>query len=556
MNLLTTFDLLILMLYFGIIIWIGMHFARSQKSSEGYFATKKKIPGWIVALSMFAATLSCFTFIGFPGWTYRHDLQIILREYMAIIAVIICTLFAIRIYRSVVKISVFEYLEARFGYFARFYSSFGMIIGAPIGIGLLLYILCLALHGLTGISMILLISVIGVLTLIYTMWGGIEGCIYTEAIHGAMFIGSGLITLLYLLFFSSPQGPAEILEVAHQGGRLRIIDPTFNLHEPTLYMFIWVGFFSFLGSFGGSPHMVQRYLIAPSHKEANLTTWLSLLCCLITWAVFMSIGVLLWAFYQMHPDRLALPDMEPDAIFPYFMGHELPTGIAGLILAGLLASGLSGISSGLNSISACVQSDFYDRLVKNKDPRHRLVVSKTIVLVLGTLATFVALLLTLWEGGVMKFAADIIASIISPLLAGGLLAIFILGLGTRRTSRRGMNAGIIAGILFSLWAITTNPASPLGAITAPYLSFLPAYNIHMWWLAGLSSLFVVIFSYLLSLMIDPGWLAPKELTIYGHAIWGGGKDAAAPGSPAPGEVSLPATSGQQTRVDQNNGSGS
>jgi SSS family solute:Na+ symporter len=517
-NLLSLLDLVILAAYFILVAWLGMRQARSKQSADDYFVAKRRIPGWVMGLSMFAATLSSFTFIGFPGWTYRHDMQILLREYMSIFAIAVCSLFIIPIYRAVVRVSVFEYLERRYGYFARYYSSLGIVVGSPVGVGVLLYVLCLALNGLTGLPLLWLILAIGVGTLLYTVRGGIEACIYTEAIHGAMFIGTGLLTLVFLLFFAVPGGFEQIVSVASAGGKFRVVDPTFNLHQPTVFIFLWVGLFHFLSNYSAQPYVVQRYLAAPSLKQAVRGSWLSVACCLVTWATFMSIGSLLWAFYQINPGRLGNPNIEPDAIFPYFMGRELPTGMAGLILAGLLASGMSGISSALNSTAACVQSDFYERLTHNTNPRRRLFVSRLSVIVLGTFSIVIALLLMYWKGGVVQFAADVISSILGPIVGGSLLAIFMLGLFTRRTSAGGLYTGMAVGILFSIWAVATNPDNPIGKLTGPHLDFLPTYRWHIWMLFGLTNLIVLTVGYLASVLVFRGHQADPELTVYGYDI--------------------------------------
>ena len=508
-------DLLILVGYFCLVSWIGLRVARNQKNADTYFVTKKKIPGWIMGLSLFAATLSSFTFIGFPGWTYRHDMQIIVREYMSIVGMAVASIFVIPIYRSVVKMSVHEYLEYRYGYFARAYTSVGIVLITPVGIGVLLYVLCLALHGLTGISLPALILVIGLVTVVYTVWGGIEGCIYTEAINGAMFIGAGLLTLGYLLFFATEGGPREILQVASAGQKFKVAETDFDLTRPTLWLFIWVGFFHFINNYSGSPHVVQRYLVAPTYASAVKGSWLNVGCCLVTWFTFMSIGTLLWAFYQIHPERLA-GIKEIDSVFPYFMGSELPVGLAGLILAGLLASGIAGISSGINSTSACIQSDFYDRWAKGASPQRRLNFSKRCVFVLGAIGIGIALLLTLWEGGIVQFSADIIMATLGPVFGSGHLTVFFLGIFTRRTSKRGMYVGLVTAAAFALWAIFTNPLGPVGRYTSPHLDFLPGFHLHPWFLFGLANLTAFVTAYVASLILDPGKLAPKELTIFGR----------------------------------------
>ena len=129
----------------------------------------------------------------------------------------------------------------------------------------------------------------------------------------------------------------------------------------SLVVLLCFGFNYYLQKYTSDQTVVQRYLLSSSGKQASRALWISSVLIMFVWALFMIIGALLWTFYKIQPDLLPQALWtEPDKVFPYFIGHQLPAGITGLILAALLAATMSTLSSDLNSLAAILFDDYYN----------------------------------------------------------------------------------------------------------------------------------------------------------------------------------------------------
>jgi SSS family solute:Na+ symporter len=264
-----------------------------------------------------------------------------------------------------------------------------------------------------------------------------EGVVWTDVIQGGLMLLGGGIVIFFLMVVLSPDQIGEPLTHAWSNGKMRYIDFTFDPTAETIWVFAFAGLFHYLTKYTTDQTMVQRYLLAPSVKDATKGALLGIGCCYIAWFMFFGIGSMLWGFYDLHPGRL--PDYidKPDKVFPYFIGSELPVGITGLVLAGLFSSALSTISSDINCIGACVTSDFYDRFSKKATETKRLIVGKVSVLVSGILTVCFALIITRYEGGIVRLTMDV-GAYIGAIIAGGALAMFLLGFFTRRVTKQSM----------------------------------------------------------------------------------------------------------------------
>jgi SSS family solute:Na+ symporter len=227
---------------------------------------------------------------------------------------------------------------------------------------------------------------------------------------------------------------------------------------------------------------------------------------MFVWILFMTIGVLLWAFYRMQPDLLpvALWD-QPDEVFPYFIGHQLPAGLTGLILAGLMAATMSTLSSDLNSLGSVIVEDYYGRFKKNITDKQKLSFSRICVFATGVLAVLLAMAMTR-----IQSMADAAFHFVS-LVAGGVLGMYTLGLFTRRCSSRGLYVGIGIGILFVLWAYFTN-------VDPNPVSWLPSFPLHTLWIGLLGNCTVFISGLLFSYTLTPGYKADEKYTAFRKII--------------------------------------
>jgi SSS family solute:Na+ symporter len=214
-------------------------------------------------------------------------------------------------------------------------------------------------------------------------------------------------------------------------------------------------------------------------------------------------GCLLWVYYNVNPGLL--PDAvraKPDQVFAYFIGHQMPAGISGIILAGILAAAMSTIASDLNCLGAVLYDDFYIKLKKNATEGEKLWFSKLSVLASGALAILLAMALTKIESMVEA------AFSFSAIMQGGLMGLFALGFFTTRCSTRGVYAGLVVGVTFIVWATYTSTMS------VETLTWFPKYKIHIYWLGLLGNLVVFVSGYLFSLILTPGYQTDESLTVY------------------------------------------
>jgi SSS family solute:Na+ symporter len=513
-NLLTPLDAGAVLLYLVAVLWIGLRYSR-QEGADSYFLGHKKIPGWAVGISMFASILSSFTFIAFPGWAFDGNWAILLREFQMFTVLMVCGFWIIPIYRRVIRMSVYEYLEKRVGAFARLYISAGTIILTPLGNGVLLYVVSLALHSMTGWDMRAIILTLGLITFVYAFLGGIEAVVWTEVLQGLLFMGAGLVTVLFLIFWASPDSAGSLLGVAWEGGKFNLGSWEPSLSKETAWVFIVAGLVSAFAKFSRDPSMVQRYLLASDSKAAFRAALISTLCCVLTWTLFTMIGSLLWAYYQTYPDRMPTVALKGDEVFPYFMASAMPKGVTGFILAGLCASAMSGLAAALNTIGAVAVSDFYLRFARHPSERRQLLISRSVVTALAFLSLLCAWALTFWEGGIMRFVLNVLTQV-AALVVGGATGMFLLGLMTRRASPRGIYIGLVVGMLFTTWAILTgNPAiSDWMAAHVMLWDYMPRYSMHIWLVAFWADVVAFIFGFGASVLLDRGYRAPRELTVW------------------------------------------
>jgi SSS family solute:Na+ symporter len=499
---LTLIDWLIISAYFIFIVWLGARFRKKQKSSERYFLGKRNLPGWAVGISMFATIISSWAFIALPGKSFKNDMQYLMTISTIPISTFIAARYLIPLFRDKIKLSAYEYLEKRFGLPARVYGNVAFIIIHFGKMGAILYLLCLAISGMTGWDIFILITIVGMATITYTFFGGIEGVVWSDVTQGFLLLSGGIISLLYL-FFSVPGGPLYLLSEAYTAQKLKLISLQFDWHTVNVWVLLFFGFNFYLQKYSSDQTVVQRYLLSPTSKQASGALWISSLLIMLVWFLFMSIGALLWTFYSLKPGLLPEPLWtQPDSVFPYFIGHQLPVGVSGLILAALMAATMSTLSSDLNSLAAILYDDYYNKLRKDRTDVQRLFFSRMSVLITGLLAIVLAMWMTQ-----IKSMADAAFNFVS-LVAGGVLGMYLLGIFSKRCSKKGLYIGISIGVTFILWAYFSGPDQYV------YIRWLPKFPLHVLWIGLFGNVVVFVTGYLASLLISPGYKAEYSLTVY------------------------------------------
>jgi SSS family solute:Na+ symporter len=501
-NILTFLDWAIITIYFVFVILLGIRFGKRQISSENYFLGKRNFPGWAVGISMFATIISSWAFIALPGKAFKDDLQYLLVISTIPVSVLITVRFLIPLFREKIGLSAYEYLEKRFGFSARIYGNLTFIVTHFGKMGAILFLLCLAISGMTGWSVFILIAIVGITTIVYTLFGGIEGVVWTDVIQGLLLIGGGVVSLSFLLFFSSAES-GEIVRTAFNAGKFKLLTSEFSWQKLNVYILILFGFNFYLQKFVSDQTVVQRYLLSPSKREAARSLWLSTGLITLVWILFMTIGALLWSYYELNPTLL--PEsvrIKPDQVFPYFIASELPPGITGIILAGLIAATMSTLSSDLNSLASVLLEDYYKRWNKNRSDTEYLFLSRLTVLITGILSIFLAMAMTHIQS--MADAAFHFVSIV----AGGVMGMYFLGMMTRRTSSGALYIGIGISLIVVLWIYLTS------SIFTILPDWMPVLKLNTLWLGLISNILVFTIGLIVSLFWNKFYRAEYDLTIY------------------------------------------
>lgn len=451
-------DYLAIGIYLAITAGIGAWTARRQTSTAEYFVANRRIPAFAVGFALMATTISSVTFVAIPGSVFARNWWQMLYMSTALVVLIFVVRWVVPFYRRVVRLSAYEYLETRFGYAARLYGSAGFVLVRIADLGFTLYLTAVAVEVIAGWQIHWVVAGIGIFTLLYTVIGGIEAAIWTSVLQGIFLIG-GAILILGVLLFTPEGGPAAVLGAAWSEGKFNLGNfdwgwQTLYYDRATAWIFLLAGLLHFGRMYATEQSMVQRYLVARSDQAAKHGALIGVLTTVPVWFAFALVGACLWGFYQttgaVVPPEVAA---KPDTILPYFIATWLPAGLVGLILGALLSAAMSSVSADLNSVATVATQDYFARALPETSDRARLWFGRAAVLAGGLLSVAAALALTLTR----STAAYEVVVISVSVIAGGMLGLFALGFFTRRGTRAGAYAGILASLLFVGWATITGP---------------------------------------------------------------------------------------------------
>src|SRR5690606_27291889 len=215
------------------------------------------------------------------------------------LAAFVAVKFFIPLYRSIDSVSAYAYLETRFGPWARVYASSCYLLTQFARCGSILFLLALPLNALLGWDINSIIMVTGILVIFYSMMGGIQAVVWTDAVQGIILIG-GALACLAILIFSLPGGPAQFYEIASANSKFSLGSFDFNFSESTFWVVLIYGLFINLQNFGIDQNYVQRYITARSEKDAVFSTWLGALLYIPVSLFFFLIGTALFSYYTVY----------------------------------------------------------------------------------------------------------------------------------------------------------------------------------------------------------------------------------------------------------------
>ena len=479
-------DLIVFLIYMGGITLFGASFYSKNKSSSAFTLGNNNFPTWVVTMSIFATFVSSISFLGLPGNAYQTNWNAFVFSLSLPISAYMAVRFFVPIYRKLNSPSAYSFLEQKFGLWARVYVSACYLLTQLMRIGTILYLLALPVNALFGWDIMLIIGVTGLVVMGYSLLGGIQAVMWTDAIQGIVLIGGAMACLIYIAF-SMPEGPGQIITIANEYDKFSLGSFGSSLSESTFWVVLIYGIFINLQNYGIDQNYVQRYMASSSEAEAKRSAlWGGMLYLPVSMLFFM-IGTALFAYYQVFPDNLPLElhDLsKSDRVFPFFIVDVLPDGLTGLMIASIFAAGMSTISTGINSSATVVLVDYFQRFSRETFTEQK---SMRILYITTLLISLIGISIGFAMINV-KSALDAwwkLASVFS----GGMLGLFLLGAFVEKVSRKGAILGVILGVVLILWM----SLSPLLWTEGPTQAYASTFHSYLAIVFGTSVLFLTGF---------------------------------------------------------------
>ncbi|HTQ59094.1 MAG TPA: sodium:solute symporter [Candidatus Solibacter sp.] len=449
-------DLAIVIAYLLGVTALGMRFRRSKKEVAGtnreavsldYFLGGKTAPWWALAFSIVATETSTLTIIGTPAIAYAGNMTFIQLVFGYLIGRVLIVILLLPGYFRGQFLTAYALIEKRFGEKMRAVAASTFLITRAIAEGVRVSAIALVVSVVLGTSEHLAVVIVIALTILYTFEGGMTAVIWTDVAQLLLYITGSLFTF-GILIHRIPGGWTEVAQVAAAAGhKLQFLDFTFDI--TTKYTF-WSGLiggaFLTMASHGTDQTIVQRLLAARNEKDSRRALLTSGVIVLIQFTIFLLIGVLLYVFSQHTP--LLAPGARTDSILPLFLVREMPSGLAGLLLASIVAVAMSNASGSLNSLAASSVLDFSKLRGRSADSVKFLRLSRRMTLIWG---------LILMAFGFIKWGPLLEAGLtVASLPFGSLLGLFLLGTLDRKATATGALAGMFLGLatILCVWRYT------------------------------------------------------------------------------------------------------
>ncbi|WP_419803852.1 sodium:solute symporter family transporter [Terriglobus sp.] len=441
-----TFDLVLIAVYLIGITLFGLRFRNKEKSLSTYFLAGRTVPWWAIALSIVSAETSTLTIISVPGiafggnWTF---LQLVFGYMVG--RIVLCVLFLPRYFQGEM-FTAYQLIDRRFGPVLHKVTAGLFLLTRAAAEGVRVFAVSIVVGLAIGTNDIASIGIITALTVLYSFEGGMTAVIWTDVVQMILYI-AGTLVALFTLSGKVAGGWATIHAVTAAAGKLKLFDFTLNL--TTTYTF-WAGIlggaFLTMASHGTDQLMVQRLLAAKNLRESRTALLASGGVVLLQFTLFLLIGSGLYVFYGQHPEAQTVH--AADRIFPAFIVQQMPVGVAGLLIAAILAAAMSNLSAALNSLSSTTIVDFYLRLRPHSSERTRNLLSRTST-VLWALVLFAIAVYSVANGGKGHVVETGLS--IASVAYGSLLGVFLLGTLTRFATQSGAIIGMVVGFALNLF---------------------------------------------------------------------------------------------------------
>jgi SSS family transporter len=416
---------------------IAWYFGRRENDTRDYFIGGRKVPAAVACLSFVATEVSAVTIVSVPATAFAENWQYLQFFIGSAISRVFIAFLFIPVFYKFDCTTIYEFLNHRFGRMTQYAGSSFFFVTRLIASGVRLYAACLGVSVILGWSLAQSLMLFTLVSMLFIGFGGIKAVVWNGAYQAVMFYLVGICVIGWLLW-QIQGGISEVWRVAGEAGRLSLFNFDFNLNHPTTF---WAGtmnaFFVGLAVFGTDQELMQRLLTVKTRRSSQNAIMATIVASLPMTMLYLSIGTLLFVFYQQHTD-LSLPKYTKE-IFSHFTIHSLPMGLKGLVLAAIV---LASIDSPLSSLSSSFVTDIYKPLTAGRlSEHHYLWISRLGVIGFGIILAFIAYACRSVEN-ILWFAFQIIS-----ITGGSTLGVFLLGLLTKRRANR---ANVVAMIVSAL----------------------------------------------------------------------------------------------------------
>ncbi len=486
-------DWIVVVVYLVSMLGMGLYFYLREKrmSTSDFFVGGRTIPFWAVGISLYAANTSSISYIAIPAKAFETNWQYLTNNLVGVLGLMFVAVYIVPVLRRLDLMSVFSYLETRFHPVIRTLSSL-LYIAVQIGsrMSVILFLPSLAIATMTGIPVTWSILIMGVFTMIYTALGGMKAVVWTDFVQLIVKMG-GIAFAIGFIVYALDGGAAELFTIASAEDKMKLFDFSFDLTKATVWGFLFLVLFDVVLTFPKDQVLMQRVLSTKSDKDAGRSIWTFAAVTIPGGFMFYFVGTALYAYYKTHPERMN-PLLTIDATFPLFIAAELPMGIRGLIIAGILAAAMATLSSIMNSVATLASVDFYEKWVKNPNPKVSVRFAEAMTVVTGILGMSVAWLLSRYD---IHSLFDISIELFG-VLGGGFAGVYTLGMFTRRANWQGVSIGVAVSITLTMlaWSVSL---------------------VHPYFYLAISILLCIVLGYAASWLFPaPSRASLKGLTIY------------------------------------------
>jgi len=441
-------DFAVILFYLAGITWFGARFRTRQHNLKEYFLGGRSAPWWAIAFSIVSAETSTLTVIGTPALSFAGNLgflQVVLGYLFA--RMIIAWLFLPAYFRREM-FTAYELMRVRFGPRIRRLTAGTFLLLRALAEGVRVFAISLVISIILGTGETVSILVIVCLTLFYTFEGGMTAVIWTDVVQMVLYVG-GAVLSFWVLLHQIPGGWDHVAAVAGPLHKFQVFDfhfaltPAFFRQPYTFWAGVIGGCFLTTASHGTEQLMVQRLLSANSQRDSRAALFASWVVILFQFALFLIIGVCLFVHYA---DRGWQAPTVKDRVYPEFVWNNLPAGVAGLVIAAILAAAMSNLSAALNSLASTTIMDFYKPLAGERRSEAQLLrFARVATIVWGAILFAVGLIARQW-GSVLQAGLSI-----ASILYGALLGVFLVGLLTRNIGETSAMIGMSAGLITMLY---------------------------------------------------------------------------------------------------------